>query len=67
MAAEAVADQALAHVQSFRTLLANLATLVKNRAVPHGSGPQAAFDMITRPTELQERTFALLGLSPGAM
>lgn len=54
-------------VQSFRTLLAQLSTLVKNRVVPHGSGPQAAFDMITRPTEFQQRAFVLLGLSPGAM
>ena len=54
-------------VQSFRTLLANLATLVKNRVVPLGSGPDAAFDMITRPTPLQERAFALLGFSPGGM
>ncbi len=54
-------------VQSFRTLLANLATLVKNRVVPQGSGPQATFDMITRPTPLQERAFALLRLSPSAM
>ena len=42
-------------VQSFRTLLAQLSALVKNRMVPQGSGPQAAFDMITRPTELQEQ------------
>ena len=54
-------------VQSFPTILANLATLVKNRVIPRGADPKAAFDMITQPTPLQERAFALLGLSPGSM
>jgi transposase len=54
-------------VQSFRTLLAQLSTLVKNRVIPHGADARAAFDMITQPSPLQERAFALLGLSPGAM
>ena len=54
-------------VQSFRTLLANLATVVKNRVIPRGADRAAAFDKITQPTPLQERAFALLGLSPAAM
>jgi hypothetical protein len=54
-------------VQSFRTLLASLATLVKNRVIPRGRDARAAFEMITQPTPLQERAFALLGLSPGGM
>jgi hypothetical protein len=54
-------------VQSFRTLLANLTTLVKNRVIPRGAEAQAAFEMITQPTPLQERAFALLALSPGTM
>ena len=49
-------------VQSFRTLLANLATLVPNRVMPRGADPRAAFDLLTQPTKLQERAFALLGL-----
>jgi transposase len=51
-------------VQSFRTLLANLATLVRNRVIPRGADPKAAFTMITQSTPLQERAFSLLGLSP---
>jgi len=54
-------------VQSFRTLLATLTTIVKNRVIPRGADAKAAFDMITQPTPLQERAFALLGLSPGSM
>lgn len=47
--------------QSFRTLLANLATLVKNRIRLPGS--QTSVELLTRPTTLQERAFELLGLS----
>jgi transposase len=54
-------------VQSFRTLLANLATLVKNRVVPRGVDSTAAFHMITQPTPLQERAFALLGFPLSSM
>ena len=54
-------------VQSFPTLLATLATLVKNRVVPRGADPKAAFDMLTQLTPFQERVFALLGLSPSSM
>jgi hypothetical protein len=49
-------------VHSFRTLLANLATLVQNRVVPSGAGDQAAFDVLTQPSPLQQRAFDLLGL-----
>jgi len=49
-------------VHSFQTLLASLGTLVKNRAVPRGAGPEAAFDLLTEPTPLHQRAFQLLGL-----
>jgi len=49
-------------VHSFRTLLANLATLVQNRVVPSGAGDQAAFDVLTQPSPLQQRALDLLGL-----
>lgn len=48
-------------VHSFRTLLATLGTLVKNRMVPHGD-KRAAFHLLTQPTPLQQRAFDLLGL-----
>jgi hypothetical protein len=54
-------------VQSYRTLLAHLGALVKNRVIPRGAQPQAPFDMLTQPTDLQARAFALLGVSPGSM
>lgn len=54
-------------VHSFRTLLADLATLGKNRMVPQGADARAAFTIITQPTPFQERAFTLLGVSPGAM
>ena len=53
-------------VHSFRTLLAQLGTLVKNRVIPHGAA-QAAFDMTTQPSPLQARAFDLLGLSLKAL
>jgi hypothetical protein len=49
-------------VQSFRTLLAGLATLIQNRVIPHGADSRAAFDMLTQPTPLQTRAFELLGV-----
>ncbi len=49
-------------VHSFRTLLASLGTLVKNQVVPHGGDGSAAFDLLTQPTALQNRAYALLGL-----
>src|SRR5712691_2499209 len=47
-------------VQSFRTLLANLASLVKNRVVPRGTDARAAFTVLTQPTPLQQRALDLL-------
>lgn len=58
------ADGFVAH--SFRTLLANLGTIVKNRVIPRGADERAAFDMVTLPTAFQARAFELLGLSLGA-
>lgn len=49
-------------VQSFRTLLATLATLVKNRVIPRGADSRAAFNLLTQPTRLQQRAFDLFGL-----
>jgi transposase len=54
-------------VHSFRTLLAELATIVKNRVRAQGSTPAAAFDMTTQPSALQTHALALLGLQPGRM
>ena len=48
-------------VHSFRTLLDDLATIAKNRLSPRLPGSQP-FDLITRPTPLQNRAFDLLGL-----
>jgi transposase len=48
-------------VHSFRTLLDDLATIVKNRIQPTLAGA-IAFDQITRPTPLQQRAFDLLGV-----
>jgi hypothetical protein len=49
-------------VHSFQTLLADLATVAKNRIQPKLSDAQP-FDMITRPTVLQQRALALLGVT----
>lgn len=50
-------------VHSFRSLLRDLATVVKNRI--RAKGPDAPpFDMITRPTALQQQAFDLLGVRP---
>ena len=49
-------------LHSFRTLLADLGTIVKNRAIPRGADERAAFDLVTLPTTLQARAFELLGL-----
>ncbi len=48
-------------VQSFRTLMKDLATLTKNRVVPRIPGAEP-FDVLTRPTELQAEAFRLLGV-----
>jgi hypothetical protein len=49
-------------VHSFQTLLADLATLTKNRLQPKAAG-SLAFDMLTTPTPLQRRALDLLGVS----
>jgi hypothetical protein len=51
-----------APVHSFQTLLADLATIVKNRLQPK-DGSATSFDMITTPTPLQQRALDLLGVS----
>jgi hypothetical protein len=50
-----------APVQSFQSLLGDLATITKNRVQPTAVG--AAFDMLTTPTALQQRALNLLGVS----
>ncbi len=49
---------------SFRTLLAELATLTRNLVVPAGAPDEAAFEITATPTPLQAHAFALLGLTP---
>jgi transposase len=51
-------------VQSFQCLMKDLATLCKNR-VCWKSSPDAQFDQLTVPTDLQRRAFHLLGLPSG--
>ena len=51
-------------VQSFQGLLKDLATLCKNR-VCWESSPDAQFEQLTMPTDLQRRAFDLLDLSVG--
>ena len=48
-------------VHSFRTLLGDLATIVKNRVVPQVPGAEP-FEVLTRPTALQREAFRLLGV-----
>lgn len=50
-------------IHSFRTLLGDLATIVRNR-VEHRGVEGAAFDKTTTPTPLQRRAFTLLKLPP---
>lgn len=50
-------------VHSFRTLLADLATLTSNRVRPVAAGAPSA-DVLARPTPLQARAFDLLGVKP---
>ena len=49
-------------VHSFQTLLADLATIAKNRIQPTDTAV-AAFEMLTQPTPLQQRAFDLLGVT----
>ncbi len=48
-------------VHSFQTLLADLATIAKNRVVPRLDGAEP-FTAVTRPTPLQQEAFRLLGV-----
>ena len=48
-------------VQSFQSLLADMATIVKNRVQPRHAAA-AAFDLITTPTPLQQRALELLNV-----
>ena len=54
-------------VHSFPTLLAELATLTRNRVVPAGADERAAFELLSQPTPLQARAFELIGVSPTRM
>ena len=50
-------------VHSFQTLLADLATLTRNRVQPAAAGTVAA-DVLTSPTPVQAETFRLLNTQP---
>ena len=50
-------------VQSFRTLLTNLATITKNRVQPKLGGVSVSFDKLTIPSSLQQKAFDLLEVS----
>ena len=50
-----------APVHSFRTLLSDLATLVRNRIQPKDG---STFDILTTPSPLQQRAFDLLNVVP---
>jgi hypothetical protein len=50
-------------VQSFRTLLTNLATITKNRVQPKLEGVSVSFDKLTIPSSLQQKALDLLEVS----
>ena len=50
-------------VHSFQTLLADLATIAKNRIESHLPGAKTIFDKLTRPTRLQQKALDLLGVT----
>ena len=50
-------------VHSFQTLLADLATIAKNRIESHLPGAKTIFDKLTRPTRLQQKALELLGVT----
>ena len=50
-------------VHSFQTLLADLATIAKNRIQSHLPQGPVSFDKLTRPTPLQQKALNLLGVS----
>ena len=49
-------------VHSFQTLIGDLATFVKNRIQPAGKNI-AVFDMLTKPTVIQQHTLDLPGVT----
>src|SRR5689334_6735044 len=49
-------------LHSLQTLLSDLATVAKNRILPN-TQPSVPFDLITTPTDLQQRAFDLLGVN----
>ena len=54
-------------VHSFRTLLADLATITKNTVEVERSGNDSVtFEKLARPTPLQQRAFDLLGVKLAA-
>jgi hypothetical protein len=52
---------------SFATLMGELATMTRNRVVPAGADEEAAFELLSEPTPLQARAFALIGVAPASM
>ena len=54
-------------VHSFGTLLAELATLTRNRVVPAGADERAAFELLSEPTPLQARALELIGVAPASV
>lgn len=54
-------------VGSFATLMAELATLTRNRVVPAGADERAAFELLSEPTPLQARAFELIGVAPASV
>jgi len=54
-------------VHSFGTLLAELATLTRNRVVPAGADEGAVFGVLAEATPLQARAFELIGVSPASL
>jgi transposase len=54
-------------VHSLRTLLKELATITRDRVLPEGALPEAAFELLTVPTETQGRALRLLGLNPSRL
>lgn len=53
-------------VHSFKTLMADLATLTRSRVVLAGLGEDAAFEQLAEPSALQARAFELLRVSPAS-
>ena len=54
-------------VHSFRTLLAELGTLTRDRLAPAGAPEAAAFEIVATPTPLQARALDMLGLTPASV